>query len=101
MPRGHFTHIFIDEAGQGTEPEIMMPIKTMAGADTNVILSGDMKQLGPVVRSAVAIELGLGQSYLDRLTSAPIYKDFESKGQPFVLISTLRVGRGFSNTIFL
>jgi helicase MOV-10 len=24
MPRGHFTHIFVDEAGQATEPEVMI-----------------------------------------------------------------------------
>ena len=95
MPRGHFTHIFIDEAGQGTEPEIMMPIKTMAGAETNVILSGDMKQLGPVVRSAVAAELGLDQSYLDRLTNVPIYKDYEKEGNPFVSSFFLIAQQGF------
>jgi helicase MOV-10 len=30
MPRGHFSHIFLDEAGQACEPEAMIPIKTMA-----------------------------------------------------------------------
>jgi helicase MOV-10 len=24
MPRGHFSHIFVDEAGQATEPEVMI-----------------------------------------------------------------------------
>ena len=33
MRRGHFTHIFIDEAGQASEPEAMIPIKTMANND--------------------------------------------------------------------
>jgi helicase MOV-10 len=67
MPRGHFTHIFIDEAGQATEPEVMISIKTMADDNTNVILAGDPKQLGPTIRSAVARELGLEKSYLERM----------------------------------
>jgi RNA helicase armi len=24
--RGHFTHVFVDEAGQATEPEILVPL---------------------------------------------------------------------------
>ena len=81
VPRGHFSHIFIDEAGQGTEPEIMISIKTMAGNDTNVVLSGDMKQLGPIVRSPVARELGLSTSYLDRLMANPAYDEREGHGK--------------------
>ncbi|KAF8520941.1 P-loop containing nucleoside triphosphate hydrolase protein [Hysterangium stoloniferum] len=73
MERGHFSHIFIDEAGQACEPEAMIPIKTMADTKTNIILSGDPKQLGPIVRSSVALELGLGKSYLDRLMTLPMY----------------------------
>lgn len=46
MPRGHFSHIFFDEAGQATEPETMVAIKTLADHATNVILSGDPQQLG-------------------------------------------------------
>ncbi|KAI0694508.1 RNA helicase [Cytidiella melzeri] len=67
MPRGHFTHMFFDEAGHATEPEIMIAVKTMADNETNIILSGDPKQLGPIIRSAVARELGLEKSYLERL----------------------------------
>lgn len=82
--RGHFTHIFIDEAGQATEPEAMIPIKDNADSATNVILSGDSKQLGPIVRSPVALELGLGVSYLDRLMQNPIYDEVEGKGVTIV-----------------
>lgn len=73
IEQGWFTHIFIDEAGQCTEPEIMVAIKTLAGANTNIVLAGDMQQLGPGVRSPLARELGLKMSYLQRLTTMPIY----------------------------
>ncbi|KAG8870410.1 hypothetical protein FRB97_009799 [Tulasnella sp. 331] len=74
VPRGHFTHIFIDEAGQAMEPEAMIPVKTSAGPNTQVVLSGDPMQLGPIVRSPVAQKLGLGTSWLDRLMSLPAYE---------------------------
>lgn len=71
--RGHFTHIFIDEAGQGKEPEIMVPIKSVANEKTNIILAGDNQQLGPVVHSNIANALGLKTSYLSRLMDRDIY----------------------------
>ncbi|KAJ1307031.1 hypothetical protein OPQ81_008010 [Rhizoctonia solani] len=77
---GYFTHIFIDEAGQGSEPEVMIPILTMAGPKTNIILSGDPKQLGPVIRSPVARPLGLNVSYLDRLMASPAYDEVAMRG---------------------
>jgi len=73
MKRGVFTHIFIDEAGQATEPEVFVSIKTMADTKTNVILSGDPKQLGPIIRSGIAVGLGLEQSYLERLMNREAY----------------------------
>lgn len=73
MPRGHFTHIFFDEAGQATEPEAFISIKTMSDTKTNVMLSGDPKQLGPIIRSNVARELGLEKSYLERLMENGMY----------------------------
>ncbi|KAG8929264.1 hypothetical protein FRC01_004611 [Tulasnella sp. 417] len=72
---GHFSHIFIDEAGQAMEPEIMVPIKTMSNENTTVVLSGDPKQLGPIVRSTVASHLGLATSFLNRLVDREIYSN--------------------------
>lgn len=73
VPRGHFSHIFIDEAGQGKEPEVMVPIKSIADSKTNVILAGDNQQLGPVVNSSLARTLGLKTSYLARIMERDIY----------------------------
>ncbi|KAF9457919.1 P-loop containing nucleoside triphosphate hydrolase protein [Collybia nuda] len=71
--RGHYSHIFIDEAGHATEPEVFISVKTIADNSTNVILSGDPKQLGPIIRSGVARELGLEKSYIERLMERDIY----------------------------
>lgn len=79
--RGHFTHIFIDEAGQATEPEVMISVKTIADNNTNVILSGDPKQLGPIIRSAVARELGLEKSYLERMMDREMYDEERGYGK--------------------
>ncbi|KAG8745892.1 hypothetical protein FRC10_006696 [Ceratobasidium sp. 414] len=38
----HFTHIFVDEAGHASEPEIMVAILQNAGLNTNVVLCGDV-----------------------------------------------------------
>jgi helicase MOV-10 len=67
MPRGHFSWIFVDEAGQATEPEVCVPVKTLSDHKTNLVLSGDPKQLGPVVMSSVARGLGFDKSWLERL----------------------------------
>lgn len=80
MASGHFSHIFIDEAAQATEPEVMVPIKTMANHETNIILSGDPLQLGPIVRSKVALERNLGRSFLKRLMENEVYNLETQKG---------------------
>jgi helicase MOV-10 len=80
MARGHFSHIFIDEAGQATEPEVMTPIKTMAGTSTNIVLSGDHQQLGPIIRSKFACALGLETSYLERLMKTDLYHENNGHG---------------------
>uniref|UniRef100_A0ACD5TUW5 Uncharacterized protein n=2 Tax=Avena sativa TaxID=4498 RepID=A0ACD5TUW5_AVESA len=65
--RGHFTHIFLDEASQCSEPEAMVPLSGLCGRDTVVVLAGDPMQLGPVVFCKQADKDGLGTSYLQRL----------------------------------
>lgn len=66
-----FSHVVIDEAGQATEPEVLCAI---AGAMRSpvpgvgrVVLAGDPRQLGPILRSPIAIAHGLGVSLLERL----------------------------------
>ena len=44
LPRGYFTHIFLDEAAQCTEPEALMPL-LLAGPQTKIILAGDHMQV--------------------------------------------------------
>ena len=57
----HFTHVFIDEAGESLEPEVLVPLAGMFSPDTpgggQVVLAGDPQQLGPVLRSLLAIKV--------------------------------------------
>ncbi|CAG8489963.1 9473_t:CDS:2 [Acaulospora morrowiae] len=66
--RKNYTHIFIDEAGQAMEPEILTALQN-ASKDTKIILAGDPRQLGPIVHSSIAKRLGLGKSLIERLVN--------------------------------
>ena len=56
--RPGLTHLFIDEAAQATIPEVLIPM-SLVNEQTLVVMSGDSKQLGPLVHSKVAIRGGL------------------------------------------
>ncbi|CAK8539192.1 unnamed protein product [Lathyrus sativus] len=73
VSRGHFSHIFLDEAGQASEPETMIPIAHLCRRDTVVVLAGDPLQLGPVIFSKKADEYQLGVSYMERLFKCELY----------------------------
>ncbi|XP_054912271.1 RNA helicase Mov10l1 [Poeciliopsis prolifica] len=73
IPEGHFTHVFLDEAGQATEPESLIPISLISERDGQIVLAGDPCQLGPIVKSNLAMAFGLGMSLLERLMSNPLY----------------------------
>ncbi|XP_067446394.1 RNA helicase Mov10l1 [Thunnus thynnus] len=70
---GHFTHLFLDEAGQATEPECLIPISLVSERDGQIVLAGDPCQLGPIVKSKLASAFGLGVSLLERLMANPLY----------------------------
>lgn len=74
LKSGTFTHIFVDEAGQSTEPEILLPLSFMDPyRDGQVVLAGDPMQLGPVVMSLLAKNSGLEISMLSRFINYPLY----------------------------
>ncbi|KAF9969704.1 hypothetical protein BGZ73_007807 [Actinomortierella ambigua] len=72
--RSHWTHLFIDEAGQAIEPETDIPLLCImdeAITAAQVILCGDHQQLGPKTYLPE-----LQYSYLERLmTTVPLYRD--------------------------
>ncbi|CAH2102325.1 unnamed protein product [Euphydryas editha] len=79
LPRGHFTHIIVDEAGQATEPEIMLPMTFIDKEHGQIILAGDPMQLGPVILSKYCKEYGMDESFLCRLLERfPYLKDYQS-----------------------
>lgn len=77
LKRGHFSHIFLDEAGQASEPETMISVANLCKKSTVVVLAGDPLQLGPVIYSKEADSYGLGKSYLERIFGFEAYSDMD------------------------
>ncbi|XP_058263651.1 RNA helicase Mov10l1 [Hemibagrus wyckioides] len=82
---GHFTHVFLDEAGQATEPEALIPLGLLFEKTGQIVLAGDPKQLGPVVKSRPAEAFGLGVSLLERLMTSPLYSLTEKGYNPLLV----------------
>lgn len=74
---GSFSYIFIDEAGQATEPDTWIPLARFGKADTRLVLAGDPLQLGPVLISPVLEDprYRYDQSLLLRLYEQEEYKN--------------------------
>ena len=68
--KGYFTHIFVDEAPQVLECEVLMPL-TLATGDTQIVFAGDHMQLRPQLYSKDAEEQLFHRSLW--LTSIYIY----------------------------
>jgi len=75
FPEDHFKHVFIDEAGQATEPETCVALAGLLASQgsSQIVMAGDPKQLGPTVRSSLADKAGLSVSMLERLMSGSPY----------------------------
>lgn len=82
VPVGHFSHVFVDEGGQAVEPECVIAIAGLLHPETGqVVLAGDPKQLGPILRSPLALQHGLGLSLLERLmTQNALYQKSSDSG---------------------
>ncbi|XP_055615807.1 putative helicase MOV-10 isoform X2 [Toxorhynchites rutilus septentrionalis] len=91
----HFSYIFIDEAGSTKEVSSLIPI---AGIGTNgmeitasVILSGDPKQLGPVIRYGYLRDTVQQISMLERLMNHDIYRrDLDTGKYNTLVLSKLK-----------
>uniref|UniRef100_A0A670YM73 RNA helicase n=1 Tax=Pseudonaja textilis TaxID=8673 RepID=A0A670YM73_PSETE len=87
FPQGHFSHVFIDESGHAVEPESL--ITNVNGGQ--LVLAGDPKQLGPILRSPLAVQHGLGLSLLERLMCFnPLYQKTNEKYNPQFVTMLLR-----------
>nr|XP_019952231.1 PREDICTED: putative helicase mov-10-B.2 isoform X1 [Paralichthys olivaceus] len=68
IPMTHFTHVFVDEGGQAVEPECVIAVAGLLDSkEGQLVLAGDPMQLGPIIRSPLALHHGLGLSLLERL----------------------------------
>eukprot|EP00756_Hemistasia_phaeocysticola_P060776 Hpha_TRINITY_DN4315_c0_g1::TRINITY_DN4315_c0_g1_i1::g.50293::m.50293/K18422/MOV10; helicase MOV-10 len=71
VDQDHFEHVIIDEAGQATESETLVPLQFASRRrGTHVTLAGDHKQLGAVLRSLVVVGYDYQRSLLERLLSS-------------------------------
>uniref|UniRef100_A0A3P9P524 RNA helicase n=1 Tax=Poecilia reticulata TaxID=8081 RepID=A0A3P9P524_POERE len=80
VPVGHFSYVFVDEAGQAEEPQCIIAVAGLLCPEKGqLVLAGDPKQLGPIIRSPYAIQHGLGLSLLERLMNRKPYQDLDSR----------------------
>lgn len=69
VPGGHFDYVFIDESGQATETETLIPIAGILSdsydevLNGQIVLAGDPRQLGPIIHSNLAKEYGFSKLF--------------------------------------
>uniref|UniRef100_K7E1I3 RNA helicase n=1 Tax=Monodelphis domestica TaxID=13616 RepID=K7E1I3_MONDO len=108
FPLGHFTHVFIDEAGHAEEPESLVAVAGLLDVRDSIdpggqlVLAGDPQQLGPVLRSSLAQKHGLGVSLLERLLNHnPLYQKGPEGYNPLLVTKLLRNYRSHPDILFV
>lgn len=79
FPEGHFTHLYVDEAGQCMETEIIIPMTLLSKNSGHSVFVGDEKQLGPVVQFHPLVKWNYGVSLFERLQTFPMYNRNDSE----------------------
>lgn len=80
---GWFSHVIVDEAGEATEPETLVPLSLLRQDAATSVLFGDHFQLGPLVMSHFAKQLAsLDISMIERLANERFssVRDEEDRG---------------------
>lgn len=99
MTQGHisrdfFSHIFIDEAGSATESQIMIAIAGLCSSKrkihANLVLAGDPKQLGPLIKSQQAAKLGYGMSLV-------VFVFYQNADCPYFVVAQLQASQCWSD----
>lgn len=97
----HFSYIFIDEAGSTKEISALVPIAGIGTCEkevtASVVLSGDPKQLGPLVRHEFLRHTVQETSMLERLMNHSIYLKDPATGQYNYLVITKLLNNFRSN----
>ncbi|KAL7547350.1 hypothetical protein ACHAWF_010666 [Thalassiosira exigua] len=98
----HFTHVFIDEAGHAIEPEAIGCLASVTtqspGNPPAVVLAGDPKQLGPIIRNDICKKFGLEKSLLERLSQMEPYarsEEVDALGNHYDKRTTTKLVRNY------
>ncbi|XP_069963997.1 putative helicase MOV-10 [Bactrocera oleae] len=71
---GVFTHIFVDEVAASTEMETLVALTATLSSNSRLVIAGDHRQLGPILNSKRAANMGLEVSLMERLLERDCYR---------------------------
>ncbi|KIL67986.1 hypothetical protein M378DRAFT_122302 [Amanita muscaria Koide BX008] len=104
-PKPHWTHLIIDEAAQGSEPELLVPMSVVLtphddemdqgvvdqlSFSPQLVLCGDPNQLGAIIISDVARQGDLDVSLLERLFQRRLYAEHEHARSNIAALSSFQ-----------